>query len=421
MLVTIFIFFALATSLWPIIFSIYHVRQPSINPISLEFIFNFPVLVATIFIGPIFIINDYQNNSGYCYALIATVVQNFSLYFGTIFFFIISRFLKIEKIFKKNKASISRSRLLYAEKIFIIIYIFSFYFLSSAEFGFFNWITQPRLGYQLYRSGQGHWYAICLSSLSAAITCRYFSYEINPKILKILFFYVPLAFLLGSKAYLLSIFVFSLISIWFYNPRRVNLLLMVMLPASFLVMIVNFFHVDDEFSLIELFKYFDYYKNAADYYSGYINNEIQLFNGSLVYSSLWEYIPRSIYPDKPYIYGGVLVADIFYPGAAMAGHTPAFGGGVLQFADFGWLGLVLLNFLSAKSFFMGVGSYLIFSCNLINVSRINIIGMALILLNFSPQFGIFFPGIYYFIVLILALGIIKIFQKKSACPLRLTC
>src|SRR5574344_1504815 len=49
-------------------------------------------------------------------------------------------------------------------------------------------------------------------------------------------------------------------------------------------------------------KYFDYYYNSTMFFEKFDNGEIPLFYGKLSLTNLWSLIPRSIYPDKPYVY-----------------------------------------------------------------------------------------------------------------------
>src|SRR5450830_1500114 len=87
-------------------------------------------------------------------------------------------------------------------------------------------------------------------------------------------------------------------------------------PRHFFLLFNLYLALADQFDLQAIFEYFDYYKNAADYYRGYLSGEINLFHGDVLLTSLWSYVPRGIFPDKPIVYGILHVNEIFFPGQA---------------------------------------------------------------------------------------------------------
>jgi hypothetical protein len=92
----------------------------------------------------------------------------------------------------------------------------------------------------------------------------------------------------------------------------------------------------------KVFWYLSHMENARNYYEGFFQGRVPLFNGEITLSSLWGYVPRLLYPEKPYVYGVTHINEIFFPGMAALGHTPAFDGGVEYFADFGFFGFPFL-------------------------------------------------------------------------------
>jgi hypothetical protein len=177
------------------------------------------------------------------------------------------------------------------------------------------------------------------------------------------------------------------------------------LPLVILVMSINFFGGNlNSFNILELFSYFDYYKNSAQFYEDYYSGRIDLFYGEIFFSDFWNLLPRSLFPDKPYSYGITLVNEIYWPGAAEETNTPAFGGPVAYFADFGILGVILFSLFNPFKFI----SYLFFWQLVKNYSyetiKNNSIVLALFILFCSPVFlmNLAFPInlIFYFIILL---------------------
>ena len=75
-----------------------------------------------------------------------------------------------------------------------------------------------------------------------------------------------------------------------------------------------------------------------------------LVSGEIYFSDFWNLVPRGLYPNKPYVFGITHVNEFFFPGAAELTNTPAFGGSVNYFADFGIIGIILFSFLNPIKF-----------------------------------------------------------------------
>jgi len=71
-------------------------------------------------------------------------------------------------------------------------------------------------------------------------------------------------------------------------------------------------------------------------------------NGQIFLTSFWSFIPRAIFPNKPFAYGKMLILEKFFPGMAETGHTPSFGLYLDNLIDFGWIGFVAPVFLNLK-------------------------------------------------------------------------
>lgn len=82
-------------------------------------------------------------------------------------------------------------------------------------------------------------------------------------------------------------------------------------------------------------SYFDQYQNSIYLLQDIDKGVVKFFNGTVYFSQFWSYIPRGLFPDKPFVYGFLHVNEIYYPGAAESGHTPAFSKGMDNFVDYG--------------------------------------------------------------------------------------
>lgn len=380
----------------PAWFSIRYVRLPLLNPFTLLLLLGLPVELMKVYVGPMALLSLGLYDEGYQFALlmgnIFLVMQLVSL----IFFYQLFGRMQIEKLLPFRRIILNGKDLKRGEWLFLVIFLISFYFLASAEFGLTNWLSNPRTGYQLFRLGQGHLYGIAISSLSVAMILACLS---NPRpaiLLRNLIIYLGFGYFLGSKGFLLNIFFTSVVLLWFIRWRYLMSFLIFGGSTVFLLMIWNLFLSNfEDFDLQSIVNYFDYYKNAALYYNEYLSGQLNLFHGDVAISSLWAYVPRFLYPDKPFAYGVVLVNEIFWPGAAELTSTPAFGGAVEQFADFGFIGVLIYGFISFQTISVALFSNYIYRNPGVDLSCITIPTVLLFLIQFSPGFGAFFPGILY--------------------------
>lgn len=230
-------------------------------------------------------------------------------------------------------------RLRLCAALFFGVFLLSFVITASWSFGLVNWLLSPRMGYQLHRAGAGPFYAMAVSMIAVSYILAMLAAGTQRRIITTWLIYLPFVFLLGSKGYLVlytvTAFAFMLISGFRLKLSVVAAVGLVMSAA----VLANFGSAD----LVDIFLYFDYYSNSAYFVRAYQNGLTDLFYGQISSTEIIGAVPRGLWPGKPYVYGSTLLNEMFYPGMAEAGHTPAFGGPILAYADFGVAGVVLLG------------------------------------------------------------------------------
>lgn len=385
------------------------------NPFIILFLFKLPVDIFKVLIGPPFIL---ESGIYDVYYNIAILVTSLSLLAENLL--LRSAFLISNKYtFNSHILNIKTkySRMIYASVFFYFLFFLSFFLLSSSSFGFLNWIKDPRTGYQLYRIGAGQFWVFAISFLSISFAIFAFSVKKNLNLIIILVPYLCSAYLLGSKGIVLEFLVFFLIALWIRRFRSLKKIFLFTLPIAFILMIINFFSTAapgaDGVDLKSVLSYFDYYVNSAMFYKEYYHGGIDLFYGKIYFSEFWSLVPRGLYPSKPYVYGITHVNEHFFPGAAEATNTPAFGGPVNYFADFGLLGVILLTFLDPFKFI-----YYFFLCQLLKnydyEKMKNNLFLFLLFLFFTAPFFLFslsFPLNMIFLFMVSV--ILFIFNKIS--------
>jgi len=384
----------------PIWFSRRYLRLPLVNPLTILLLVWVPVQLMMLLAGPTVLIEDGVANPGFQYAVLMNNVLMVSQTCGTVFFFKLAKACRLERFLPFRAVPLSPRQLRRASWVFIAIFACSFCLLASAEMGILAWIANPRFGYQFYRVGHGHWFALCVSALSVAAMLAYAARPIPSSILIKTVPFIALAYLLGSKGVMLAHFAASLVMLWFVGWRHVTKVFVVGAPLIFVALLWNLYlSYGDAFELESILGYFEPYRNAAAYYLGVLNGDVELFHGEVISSSLWAYVPRVLVPTKPFVYGVLHVNEIFFPGAAELTHTPAFAGAVEQYADFGVPGVIVLGFFGGQALFNAAVYYLAFRAPGVQPRRLTLGSLLALLTIGGPLFGQYFTGLLYFILL----------------------
>jgi hypothetical protein len=207
------------------------------------------------------------------------------------------------------------------------------------------WLTNTREAYISYRAGAGPFFALTQWLLTFAML--YYIWTTKPRALKlllILFFFCAAMYPLGSKNNILTLLV---IGVAYYNfyVKRISLLGFIVLVFLMVLAVLSLLLVQGAYpSLLEGVLYFrDYFDTTAQFISRFDEFGFRYGQGWL--SSLWFYVPRGLYPDKPYEYGFTLFHQVLFPGAAAKGHTPGLLTWSLAYLDFGVFGVFVYGLL----------------------------------------------------------------------------
>ena len=226
-----------------------------VNPITISFTVIFPVLFLQVFVGPVFLLDSGINDPYYNYALFITNLALLSSLVLVIFALSICRrstFLSNIDRFFIARRPLKRSRLILVGVISFLCFLCCF-FLLTRDFGFLNWISDPRTGYQLYRIGNGHWYALSLLFLSVSYTVILVAQKRTWSTIFWCLFFCLLVYLLGSKGFILSFIVYFLTIMWFQKNRHLKFYLIIFPISGFGLMLLNF----GSAVVISVLSYFD--------------------------------------------------------------------------------------------------------------------------------------------------------------------
>lgn len=310
-----------------------------LNPYSIMILALLPIRLMWLLAGPSVHFPDGIFDETYQYLVLLENVHFVlrTMMAGTLLLFLARRDVLGGFVDRFDYHPMAPERLRLCALVFFGLFILFFVITASWSFGLLNWIMSPRTGYQLHRTGAGAFYSMAVSLLAVSYVLRLLAAGSQRAIITTWLIYLPFVFMLGSKGYLvlytIAAFAFMLIHGFRLKFGMVAAVGLVMSVA----VLLNFGSAD----LLDIFFYFDYYSNSAYFIAAYQNGYTDLFYGQVAATEIIGAVPRILWADKPFVYGATLLNEIFYPGMAEAGHTPAFGGPILGYADFGVPGVVL--------------------------------------------------------------------------------
>ncbi|WP_417762086.1 hypothetical protein [Shewanella sp.] len=375
-----------------------------INPLLLLLAVYLPTVFAPIYLGPLVLIENGFLNDHYQFAVLVTNVSLvFSLLSSVFFFRFILKIKGVELFFLRVYSySPRKSSIRWAEFFFLSLSLLLFVAMAQSGFGLLNWLVSPRTGYQYHRDGVGSLFALSLTFLSVAYCLAFLGRRsIGSFIIKSLL-YLTVVYFWGSKGFIISFGMFFILCLYFAKYRHLKTTILFSLPAIFGLVVYNLYTALGSVSYIDVLSYFDHYRNSGMYYEAYQDGRIGLFYGEIMMSDFWSLIPRAIYPDKPYVYGIYIINEILFPGMTEIGQTPAFGGPVKYFADFGFFSVIIFAFFNISYW---VKLYLLnfyFRGSELGVdfSR-NILFVLIFCICFAPAFLSYIPGSLGFLLVLI--------------------
>ena len=217
---------------------------------------------------------------------------------------------------------------------FLCIFIFG-------KWSLLEWIESPRTGYLFGRKGVGIFYVsfilfINLSWISLLVCPNRFSNFIK---IIIALFILYLAYLSGSKRVVVSLFLFYFLCINMYVIRLK--FYQVVLVGFILVGSFVIYFLSGTGSILDIIGYFHYFLTTREIYERLYFGTLEFQGGLINASRIWEFIPRFIYPDKPFVYGGGYVTEIISPGKVEKGHNLGMLDFTANYLDFGQFGVLL--------------------------------------------------------------------------------
>lgn len=236
----------------------------------------------------------------------------------------------------------------------ILVSIALFILLARTSGAGMLWVTSPRVAYQGYREGVGYFFLLLQWTLLG--TLAYYIMTKRPRLTGLVisvFLYVLAAYFTGSKNNILAGLIISGAYYNFFIKKLSGTQIFVALIgilASFWYLLISQGSYTDIVSAISYFR--DYAYTTAQFLMRFDEFKLQWGHGFI--SDFWFYVPRALYPGKPFEYGVLLIHETLYPGAAELGHTPGVLPWALSYLDFGAVGVFIAGVLTG---FVRRGAY----------------------------------------------------------------
>jgi len=212
------------------------------------------------------------------------------------------------------------------------------------------WLTHSREAYQRYRAGVGVWWSLAQATLMLFFLAALFRWgKTRLKVWLLVLLCSGTAFFLGSKSFILAYPVVGAFYIHFLI-RRLRALTFILGGALLLAGVVGLQLVQRTAANVsDAIHYFDYFNYSARFLENFHRHAFRW--GQITLSDLWFYVPRALYPEKPFVYGQNLLLRYIYPGfdatVRRTGFTPGMLPWSVGYADFGVPGVVGTGFLAA--------------------------------------------------------------------------
>lgn len=386
----LYLIFASILLVFPYLIPLWPARRLAAESrLLVSFFLYFRALEESIFLVPSYIVEYGLEGSealdiNLYYVVFTNIVIAGILCIAIKFGAIKSRKSNNHSLWQEEKALFKEKHILILAVIFLIAYIVLTDFVA---------ITDPRMAYQAHRAGIGFVWAGFISLSTIWVVVRIVN---RSAIMTTFIVYSVFCFLSGSKGLLFAAFLPFLANPRVSHAFRIRMIV-ALLPFSIVAFLILFGQFSaNEALLHRLSVYFDMFHQSVRVFEDYLTNSFDFYFGKIYYSSLWQFVPRALYPEKPYAWGSTTLVELYYPGMAETGHTPSFGKFTTDFADFGYFGFLsaILNFEFVAKLF----SLYIVSSNWRGNRKIYVISYAVLVAPgfyfHLPLFGAIFLGYF---------------------------
>lgn len=240
--------------------------------------------------------------------------------------------------------------------VFVFISVSTLIYVHSA-FGF-EFILEPRRLYELSRADFGSQFFLLGLTLRLAALLVLMSTLKHRQLIFVALLVFSLATGAKINTYVMLMFAAAHYVV-FRRKARIPILLLLKLlliaaPLVYVLISITFQGV--EINIIELLIAYvnEPWNNFVLLVQSYSAHFPHLFGGLLTWeNNVISRMPRLLFPDKPYLFGGFRLANEYFPDAVALGiGAPSFGAEGIVYADWGVTGLAMLMIFNGTCFWL---------------------------------------------------------------------
>jgi len=210
------------------------------------------------------------------------------------------------------------------------------------------WLIAPRVAYLTSRAGVGLLWAASAWALIIAVTLSIYQTRSGIGRMAIVALGCMFGLQLGSKAIPLAILLLVMMhQHWCIKPLPLTIWVLAGILVPIILSALLWLQRYDQ-SGSSSDEYLAEYSTTAARGIDLLGSDGGWFFGSAWKTSLWQFVPRNLMPQKPFVYGEVLLHEELYPGLAELGHTPGVPSWILGFMEAGLVGVVAMGFAAGQ-------------------------------------------------------------------------
>lgn len=243
-----------------------------------------------------------------------------------------------------------------ALKVCMVFMILAFLILGIRGVGIYEWLFNTRNAYISGRAGNGIFYVLfeifLCTSLAMACYLLLKKKKGKNKYILLVLILLGVTYFTGSKGFMLAS-VLLLVYLFDMFKKRISFKTIFCLGLIALLAINLLLLIQSNITILDYMSG-DFYNNYLNEIEAISTGEMQYHYGQIFIEDLfYGFMPRNIFPNKPYIYGtSRLPAFFFGEQTVIDGNTPSFSSYGAAYADFGLFGVAVSAF--ASGFFLGI-------------------------------------------------------------------
>ena len=267
-----------------------------------------------------------------------------SFFLGSVTSIFTYRGVGLLNLFPQFTMRLSKNARLYS-KIFFFLGVALFFILAHFSGAGLLWLTDSRFAYQHYREGVGVYYILSQFSLYLSFIATLYVFSKRNFIIKsaiLIVFFLFVFYFFGSKRSMITILLIFIVY-YHYNVKEFTYKILLTFFLGLVLVFIVLQGMYSNYGLEKSVTYFNYFSSMATMVERIGDG---FMYGSALLSSLWMFVPRAFYDEKPTAYALGIVSEIVAPGSTSNGNFVGTLPWALYYLDFGFIGVIFFGLIS---------------------------------------------------------------------------